>query len=78
MKILLSQEHLVSLNMDPFPGNLNTCFLFFNKSFLDLKAMLTKFGNAFAMLKQIQELKPQTRSIQSSVAEQTSSFLPLS
>ena len=62
--------------MDHFPGNLYTCFLFFNKSFLDFK-MLTKFGNAIAMLKQTQELKPQTRSIQSSAAEQTPNFLLL-
>ena len=63
--------------MDHFPGNLYTCFLFFNKSFLDFKTMLTKFGNAIAMLKQTQELKPQTRSIQSNADEQTSNFSPL-
>ncbi len=52
------------MNMDQLPGNPNTCFPFFNNSFLDLKTMLTKIGSAFAMLKQTQELKPQTRSIQ--------------
>ncbi len=57
--------------MDHIPGNLNTCFPYFNNSFLDFKAMLTKFGNAVAMLKQKQGLKPQSRSIQSNATEQT-------
>ncbi|KAH9409195.1 hypothetical protein TYRP_023712 [Tyrophagus putrescentiae] len=40
-------------------GNSNTSFLFFNNSFLDLKAMFTKFGNTIAMLEQKHGLKPQ-------------------
>ncbi len=60
LKILSSsEEHLPSLKMDQLSGNLNNCFLFFNNSFLDLKAMLTKFGSTIAMLKQKQGLKPQ-------------------
>lgn len=56
-------------------GNSNTSFLFFNNSFLDLKAMFTKFGNTIAMLEQKHGLKPQ---VCPNASEQTFNFSPLS